>query len=135
MKKLLVLLVLGLTACTSSQMAVQSLGEQYGRQHLDKFVVDHGAPYSAYETAKGGIIYEWSSGIDSVSMPQTINHTGTINQFGMYSGTSTVNGGGAMKLECAIKIITDKDKIIREIRIERDSMGHWEMSRCNEIFG
>jgi hypothetical protein len=136
MKKIIMLTALiGITACTTSQMAIQSLGDRYGDKHLDAFVLDYGAPHSAYEMQDGSVVYDWSSGIDSVSIPKTVEHTGSINKFGFYSGTSTVHGGGAMKLVCALKIITDKDKLVSQIRIVRDTWGHWETSRCNEIFG
>lgn len=71
MKKIIMLTALiGITACTTSQMAIQSLGDRYGDKHLDAFVLDYGAPHSAYEMQDGSVVYDWSSGIDSVSIPK-----------------------------------------------------------------
>ncbi len=114
---------------------MHSIAGKYSGQHLDKFVMDHGAPYSAYKMDNGSTIYQWSSGIDSVSIPQTVSHSGYVSPYGTISGTSTVHGGGSMRLECALKIVTDKRKVISQINIVKDTIGRWETSRCHEIFG
>ena len=132
---LTIVLALIVSGCTSTKMALTEVDNKYINKSLDEFVLKHGVPFNAYELQDDSFMYDWSSGIDSLRMPETINHSGSINEFGFYAGTSRISGGGSWDLECVLRILTDKQKKIKSISIQKDTWGHWETSRCHEIFG
>jgi hypothetical protein len=116
-------------------MATETLYKRYLGQHFDNFVIDNGMPYSEYKLKNGAKLYRWNSKSESISMPTRIEHSGNHDYSGHYSSTSKIYEGGGMKLECALNIIVDNNMLIQEITITNDTLGHWEMSKCNEVFG
>lgn len=98
-----------LTACGTTQQAAVDMRSTWQGKRADDFFVKHGAPKRAHALDAGGKVYSW----ETVAMP---------------SGTRT-------QLVCSADIVTDRSGIITEIRPQEDTIGHWNLSRCAEIFG
>jgi hypothetical protein len=103
------LMALALAGCGSTQQAAQSAQSKWLGKSVDEFFSKNGPPKRQFVTATGGVIYTW----ETLAMP---------------SGTRT-------QLVCSADIVSDSGRTIREIRLQEDSIGHWNTSRCAEIFG
>lgn len=122
-----------LGACTTTQMAADAMQARFVGKSMDSFVVEHGPPLSEYQMEDGGFLYEWSSGIrKTINLPATTSYSGVTNPYS-YSGVGQTIGGGPIEMECRLRIVTDKHKIIKDFTITKDSIGAWETSRCNEV--
>ena len=85
-------------------------------------MVLHGPPKGDNALTNGDHILSWELS-SKAQMPGGPYHTTTPSE------------GVSMVLECNFEMVVSKDRIIKAIRILRDTAGRWETSRCNEIFG
>lgn len=102
------LIALGLAGCGSTQQAADSMRGKWIGQPADAFFAQHGPPLRDYKMATGAKVYSW----ETQALP---------------SGTST-------RLVCSADIVTDPRNMIVEIKPQKDTIGHWNTSRCTEIF-
>lgn len=98
-----------LSACGSTQTAGTAAKSQWVGQPSDMFFAKYGAPKREFTQRDGGKIYFWGT----VAMP-----SGVITQ-----------------VACTADIVANKDGLITEIRLQEDTIGVWNVSRCAEIFG
>jgi hypothetical protein len=120
-----------LAACSTTQQAMQIASAYYGLP-VDGFFRMYGMPVDAYEFDDGSRVYRWSSGRQSVYMPAITSYSGSVNSFGMVSGTSSTVGGVSLESECLLDLYTDKDKKIVEIKPLRDVGGIF-LSICYKV--
>ena len=130
---LFVVLVLG--GCTTSQMAFDSISQQWMGRHSDDFFTQYGMPFQSYKLDNGGMLVGWSSGVRSLTMPETTTYRGSVSPSGSFYGVADTSGGGTMDLVCVLQIRTDGQRRITGITITKDTWGMWETSACNEVFG
>lgn len=97
-----------LAGCGSTQQAAESMRGRWIGQSADVFFAEHGPPLRDYKMGDGAKVYSW----ETQALP---------------SGTST-------KLVCSADIVTDPRNVIVEIKPQKDTIGHWNLSRCTEIF-
>jgi hypothetical protein len=105
---LLLAAALLLAGCGSTQQASEHAKSKWIGRNADDFFRENGPPKRDYAMAAGGKVYSW----ETVSLP---------------SGTR-------IQLICSADIVTDARSAITEIRMREDSIGHWNTSRCSEIF-
>lgn len=96
-----------LSGCGSTQQATDAARSQWIGRSADEFFAKNGPPRRQYNGASGKV-YGW----ETVAMP---------------SGTMT-------QIVCSADIVTDARGTISEIRLLEDSIGHWNTSRCTEVF-
>lgn len=101
--------MLPLLGCGSTQQATERAKSKWVGRSADDFFRENGPPKRDYAMAGGGKVYSW----DTQAQP---------------SGTRTL-------LVCSADIVTDARSTITEIRMREDTIGHWNTSRCSEIFG
>ena len=95
---------------------------------FDDFVLRYGPPQNKYSMNNGDVAYLWNSGASSIGMPAHANPQQPGDQaFPQYSGSGNVD------VLCEVQIITNKEGIIRQINIMRDTMGTRLTSRCREV--
>jgi hypothetical protein len=102
------LLAVGNAGCGSTQTANEAARSKWLGRSADQFFATHGPPRRQHAMANGGQVYLW----DSTAMP---------------SGTG-------IQIFCSADIVTDRAGAIAEIRLKEDSIGHWNLSRCTELF-
>jgi len=100
---------LALAACGSTQQATEAARSSWVGKPADSFFAKNGPPIRQFTMSGGDKVYSWQT----LSMP---------------SGTRT-------QLVCTADIVVDARGAIQEIRLKEDSIGHWNTSRCSEIFG
>lgn len=98
-----------LAGCGSTQQATEQAKSKWIGRSADEFFRSNGPPKRDYAMAAGGKVYSW----ETLAQP---------------SGTRT-------QLVCSADIVTDARSTITEIRMREDTIGHWNTSRCSEIFG
>lgn len=108
-RPVLAFLAFSLAACGSTDHAVRTANARWIGQPVDSFFARNGPPKRDHSMAGGGKVYFW----ETVAMP---------------SGTRT-------KITCSADIVSDPKGMITDIRLKEDSIGHWNTSRCTEIFG
>ena len=95
-------------ACGSTQQAAETVRSSWTGKPADEFFVKHGPPKRTHTLANGGKVYLW----ETVAMP---------------SGTSK-------QIACTADIVTDPKGLITSIKLQEDTIGHWNLSRCSEVF-
>jgi hypothetical protein len=130
--KLILIITLIISGCTTSQDAINIIAPKYIGQKADMFFSVNGPPYGQYVMDNGAKIYKWDSGVQNVSMPTTTSFDAYTTPIGM-SGTATTSGG-SITVDCQLEIHTDPKNTIQSFRVLRDTIGMWETSRCHEFF-
>lgn len=122
-----------LAGCTTTEMANKSMAEQFQGQPTDSFFLKFGPPASSYKLNDGRTMYTWAEKNKSYYMPGT--STSTVNMIGntAYVNTTT-SPSSTIDVQCQVRIIASKTGKIEQVLAQSDSMGMWEMSRCNEVF-
>jgi len=130
MRKIRLVPLLLLAACTTTQQANDSLFAKFGGRTADSFFTRYGPPISSHRLDDGGRVYLWSERPIHFSTP---GHTSVS-----VSGSSTIvrsSPGSDIEVLCQVRIVTSPRGTIMEIGAQSDSIGVWELSRCNELFG
>ena len=119
--------------CTTTEQANAAMESKFVGQTTDSFFVDHGPPAASHNLDDGRVIYLWAENPHSVYLPGST--TATVNVVG---NTAWVNGWtsspSSINVQCQVRIIS-RDGKIEKIVAQSDSVGWWQLSRCNEIFG
>lgn len=118
-----------LLSCVTTRQAIGKISNRFVGKHLDEFVLQHGAPFSKYSLKSGDFLYTWSSGVSTLSMPATTTVYG-----GGSSATAVTSGGSSIDMECALRIQTSADGVIKMVVVQRDTIGMWSTSMCDESF-
>lgn len=140
--------VLALSSCVATKEMADKLNAQYAGRSADEFFLKYGAPATRHQLNSGDVMFLWNSGVTTFAMPETTTttttHTGTVNGLsgggvttGTYSGVSrsmsSTSGGGAIKTQCEVQLVTASDGTIRNLRITKNTIGNWLPSRCDEV--
>lgn len=135
MKKILIVFFSSLIfiSCTTTNQVQNNLLVSFDGSNADSFFLRFGMPSARFKLQNGFTLYRWSSGATNFQMPAFTTSSGNIDGLGNYSGSSTTFGNSPIRLECVIDITTNDKNIIRSIRIVRDTMGLWAVSRCAEV--
>lgn len=135
MKKILIVFFSSLifVSCTTTNQVQNNLLVSFDGNNADSFFLRFGMPTARFKLQNGFTLYRWSSGTTNFQMPAFTTFSGNIDGLGNYSGSSTTFGNTSLRLECVIDITTNDKNIIRSIRIVRDTMGLWAVSRCAEV--
>lgn len=97
-----------LAACGSTDQATNAARSTWLGKPADAFFARNGPPKRQHTLSSGGRVYNW----ETVAMP-----TGTSRQ-----------------IACTADLVTDARGTITEIRLLEDTIGHWNTSRCTEVF-
>lgn len=109
------------------------LNENLVGSPADQFFINHGPPISSYKLNENKVIYIWTERGKSVQLPG--NSTATISTYGNTSYVNqTYSPGSQINVQCQIRLVV-ANGVIENVMAHSDSIGLWEMSRCNEIFG
>jgi hypothetical protein len=133
MRYLLFFGFLALTACTTSEQALGIIGPRYIDRNADMFFIENGPPISQYKLGDGSTIYRWGTGEGRVNMPGTTTFNAYHTTTGI-AGSATTWDAYDITITCDVELVADRENIVREIRIVRDSVGAIEASRCHEYF-
>ena len=135
MKKIqtVALAVFILTGCTTTEMANKTMATQFTGQSTDSFFLKFGPPASSYKLNDGRTMYVWAEPNKSYHIAGT--SSSTVNMIGntAYVNTTTTPSS-TLDVQCQVRILASKSGKIEQIMAQSDSMGMWEMSRCNEVF-
>ena len=121
-----------LTSCTTKE-ANEALILKFVGTPTDQFFIQYGPPSQTYVLDSGGKIYLWSE----IPTNYTVGGTSssTVNVVG---GTAYVNTtstpASTYSVQCTVKIIGNTEGIITQIIAHHDTVGNWQLSRCNEVF-
>lgn len=118
-----------LVGCTTTNQANQALSARFQGKDADSFFVTYGPPSSTYKLNSGGTLYTWQENARIYNMPGTVNTTFIGNQ-----AQSTITPGARIQVQCTIKLQVASSGKIEKIDVLNDSIGRWQMSRCNEVF-
>jgi len=92
MRRFILLPLLVLIGCTTSQDAVNLIMPRYAGQKADVFFSENGPPSSQYQMEDGSRIYRWSSGESHVHTPSTTTFNAAITPYNPGSRGLTVLG-------------------------------------------
>ncbi|MFN3831365.1 MAG: hypothetical protein ACK4SQ_04015 [Allorhizobium sp.] len=130
MKKIVFALILGVCGCTTTEQANNALASRFVGTSADSFFIAYGPPSSSYKLTSGdGVLYTWAEPAKTYVMPGQSNTTFIGNR-----AFTTYSPGNSYDVQCTLKIAVDGKGIIRQIDVLRDTMGDWQLSRCNEVF-
>ncbi len=134
MKKIFIVFFSSLifVSCTTTNQVQNNLISYIGT-NTDSFFMRYGMPAARFKLQNSMIMYRWSSGVTNFQMPAFTTSSGNIDGLGNYSGSSTTFGNSPIRLECVIDITAYENNNIQSIRIVRDTIGLWAISRCAEI--
>ncbi|MBZ9859716.1 hypothetical protein [Mesorhizobium sp. CA12] len=123
-----------LAACTTTQQANTALSTKFAGRSADSFFLQYGPPASSYTMNDGRRMYVWAETQRNFQLPGS--STSTVNVIGntAYVNTTTTPGAN-IAMQCQVRLVVSKSGIIEQIQAQSDSMGVWQTSRCNEVFG
>lgn len=102
------LYALSLAGCGSTQQATVSAQNLWTGRPADQFFAKNGPPKRQYTMASGAKVYSWE--------------------------TLSLSPLGTQQMVCTADILSDPRGLITEIRMQEDSIGLWNTSRCTEVF-
>jgi hypothetical protein len=121
------------SGCASTAKVGDYLQQKYFGKSVEIFLANNGPSRSNQQLGDRSFVYEWSSAKQNVGVPSTTYATGQVNNSGAFTTTSETYGGGAIVLECRLRILVGPDNVVREFVIEYDSIGMWHKTRCHEV--
>lgn len=132
MKRILAvsLAALLLSACTTTEQANTALATRFAGQTADSFFLRYGPPTSSYRMNDGRMMYLWVERQRNFSTPST----STVNVIGNTAFVNTTPGSN-IEVQCQVRLVVNQAGVIDQIIAHSDSIGVWQMSRCNEVFG
>lgn len=105
MKRIILPICLLLIGCVSTESVQHDVALTWIDENFDEFVFEHGEPRSMFRMQNGMQIYKWSSN----------------------------RHGDSAAVACEMDILVDEMNYIRGVRITKDGMGQWQISRCAEV--
>ncbi len=130
LRKALVVALLPLAGCTTTEQANKVLESRFQGSSTDAFFLAYGPPSSSFRMNDGRILYSWQERDKTNDRSITVNTTVVGNQT-----FSTVTPDSSADAQCEVKILAEPNGKIARIDVASDSLGDWQLSRCNEIFG
>ncbi|MDX8532795.1 hypothetical protein RFM41_13190 [Mesorhizobium sp. VK25A] len=123
-----------LSACTTTQQANTALSTKFAGKSADSFFMQYGPPASSYTMNDGRRMYVWAETQRNFQLPGS--STSTVNVIGntAYVNTTTTPGAN-IAMQCQVRLVVSQAGTIEQIQAQSDSMGVWQTSRCNEVFG
>jgi len=121
-----------LSGCTTTSQVQDNLISYVG-MNSDSFFMRYGMPAARFQFQNKNVVYRWSSGVTNMQMPAFTSQSGNINSMGTFSGGGSTFGGGNAQFECIIDITVNEQNIINSLRIVKDTIGLWAISRCAEV--
>ena len=123
-----------LAACTTTQQANTALSTKFAGKSADSFFMQYGPPASSYTMNDGRRMYVWAETQRNFQLPGS--STSTVNVIGNTAIVNTTTTPGAnIAMQCQVRLVVSKSGTIEQIQAQSDSMGVWQTSRCNEVFG
>lgn len=98
-----------LTGCTTTGTAMKVANSKWVGRSADEFFTKFGPPRGQFAKADGSILYSWDE-----------THVG-------------LSEGSTIGTQCALQIEAGPDRKIITITARADSLGLWQLSRCDEI--
>lgn len=86
-------------------------------------------PASSYSLNNRDTLHTWQERARYWTSPGTVTTTMIGNL-----AVSNVDPGTTHLQQCQLKIVAGQDGQIKTISVLSDSLGKWQMSRCNELF-
>jgi len=123
-----ILLVL-LAGCTTTDQANTALTSKFAGRKTDTFFLQYGPPSSRHELDDGRTMYVWAERARTYSTPSS----STVNMIGNVAYVNTTPGA-TFEVQCQVRIVSGANGTIDQIVVQNDSIGDWQMSRCNEVF-
>jgi hypothetical protein len=126
------ILAVALSACVSVQETQTAVESAWVGRQADEFFIAYGPPSSDYRLDNGDRLVRWSSGVNQYFVPGSSHSTGTVigNQV---SVTTYSSPPSAIETECQVDIVIDPKGTITKMRIAKDTVGDWQLSRCREF--
>jgi hypothetical protein len=122
-----------LAGCTTTDQANEAMAGKFIGQPTDSFFLSYGPPAASHRLDDGRMMYLWAENSQSLYIPGST--TATVNMVG---STAWVSGwtspGTTIDIQCQVRIVS-RDGRIEQILAHSDSIGWWQLSRCNEVFG
>jgi hypothetical protein len=118
---------LALSACAGAGDKGAALSSRFVGQPFDTFVTRYGIPQGSQKLANGKTVYEWSSHFG-------VANTGAPIQTLLMAGSNAQVQGGSYQLECKVRLIVGPSGMIEQFAVADDTIGAWQLSRCNEVF-
>lgn len=123
-----------LASCTTTEQANEAMASRFSGTSVDNFFLQYGPPVASHELYDGRRMFLWAENPESVHFPGT-----TTSQVNVVGNTAWVSGwtspGSTVTVQCQVRIVVDQQGQIEQILSHSDSVGWWQMSRCNEVFG
>ena len=116
-----------LASCAGVQEKGAALGSRFVGQPFDSFVTHYGIPQASQKLSDGGMTYEWTSRYG-------VANTGAAVQTLLMAGSGAEVQGGSYQLGCTVRLVVGRTGGIEQFIIANDTIGAWQMSRCNEVF-
>lgn len=129
MKRAAFLLFVFAGGCTTAGDADSLLASRYNGSNTDAFFTKFGPPASSYSLNNGDTLYTWQERARYWTSSGSITTTVIGNV-----AVSNVDPGATHLQQCQLKITAGQDGRIKSISVLSDSLGRWQMSRCNEYF-
>ncbi len=126
----IVAVAVALSACTTTEQANDAMASRFTGQSADSFFLKYGPPLSFYQMDSGQRMYVWAERQRNIATAGT----STVTMVGKTAIVNTTPGSN-IAVQCQVRLVVGQDGKIQQITAQSDSIGLWQMSRCNEIFG
>lgn len=120
-----------LAACQSLEETSTHLRSAWIGKPTDSFFLSAGPPSAQIRLNNGDTLYTWSSGVSSVPVPGFATTTGNVIGNSVFL-TTTSTPSSQIDLECRAQIVA-RGGVIKDIRAAVDTIGLWQLSRCDEV--
>lgn len=123
------IIAIAVCGCTTTEQANKLVASKYMGGQTDAFFTKFGPPESSYKLQSGDTLFTWAERARYWNTPGSVQTT-VVGR----TAISTVTPGDKVLQQCQLKILASPDGRIREINVLNDSLGVWQLSRCNEVF-
>lgn len=131
---ILIIAIAALVGCASTEQIGGDINTLWQHQHVDTFFQQYGPPATQYKMAGDGTIFTWQSNVLGYTMPSHTTFNANVSSYGTVTGNAFETGGGSITVFCKLQLTASDDGLIKQVKIQRDTMGKWRLSRCSEIF-
>jgi hypothetical protein len=134
---LISLCVAALAGCSgyignSSDYIIHYLDKGFVGHPVNEFFYVYGAPAGKFDQGAGNVVYRWVS-TQLRSHPAKVRVDEYTSTTGEYEAVDSYKGSIEHQY-CELRILVDRNDLIRSFDIAVDSSGKWSTSRCSEIF-
>lgn len=129
MKRLLIAAIVALAGCTTTEQANVAVGKRFIGKPADSFFAAYGPPFNSYKMQDGSTLYSWTENAQHFGTPGFATTTMIGN-----TAHTRYNAPGDIVVQCQLKLVVAPSGVVTSISVLSDTIGVWQMSRCNEIF-